>query len=156
MGRRVQTRGGTTAEHSSFTGAVREITVDTEKNTVVVHDGETAGGVPLAKAIDVANEVTNRNNAIKVESDARVAAIETEKGRIDAMLDAVDADKDSFAEIVSLVNSVDVDNDDVMAGYVTSNNDRVAAIETSVSDEVTNRNAAIESAINNIDCGTIA
>jgi hypothetical protein len=43
----VQFRRGTTAQHSSFTGAVGEITVDTDKNTVVVHDGSTAGGSPL-------------------------------------------------------------------------------------------------------------
>lgn len=42
-------RRGTTAEHSSFTGEVGEVTVDTTKDTVVVHDGTTAGGVPLAK-----------------------------------------------------------------------------------------------------------
>lgn len=41
-------RGGTTAEHSTFTGGLREVTVDTTKNTIVVHDGITAGGYPLA------------------------------------------------------------------------------------------------------------
>ena len=46
----LQLRRGTTAEHSSFTGLVGEITVDTTKDTIVVHDGVTAGGVPLAKA----------------------------------------------------------------------------------------------------------
>ena len=44
----VQFRRGTTAQHGSFTGAVGEITVDTDKDTVVVHDGSTAGGFPLA------------------------------------------------------------------------------------------------------------
>jgi hypothetical protein len=45
----VQRRGGTTTEHSTFTGLAREITIDTTKNTVVVHDGSTVGGFPLAK-----------------------------------------------------------------------------------------------------------
>jgi hypothetical protein len=40
-------RRGTTAEHSTFTGLVGEITVDTDKDTVVVHDGVTPGGKPL-------------------------------------------------------------------------------------------------------------
>lgn len=50
-----QRRGGTTAAHASFTGLLRELTVDTTKRTVVVHDGSTAGGVPLARecVIDV-------------------------------------------------------------------------------------------------------
>ena len=49
----VQIRRGTTSEHSTFTGLVGEITVDTTKDTLVVHDGATAGGIPLAKASDV-------------------------------------------------------------------------------------------------------
>jgi hypothetical protein len=49
MATQVQFRGGTTSEHSSFTGAAREVTVDTTKDTVVIHDGSTAGGFPLAK-----------------------------------------------------------------------------------------------------------
>lgn len=50
MSTAVQLRGGTTAQHSTFTGLVRELTVDTDKKTVVVHDGATAGGFPLARA----------------------------------------------------------------------------------------------------------
>jgi hypothetical protein len=44
----IQFRRGTTTEHSSFTGLLGEVTVDTTKKTVVVHDGSTAGGTPLA------------------------------------------------------------------------------------------------------------
>jgi hypothetical protein len=49
MATQVQFRGGSTAEHSTFTGAAREVTVDITKDTVVVHDGATAGGHALAK-----------------------------------------------------------------------------------------------------------
>lgn len=52
MAKRVQFRRGTTVQHSTFTGNVAEITVDTTKNTAVVHDGTTAGGHPLAKQND--------------------------------------------------------------------------------------------------------
>ena len=45
----LQLRGGTTTEHNSFTGVTREVTVDTTKKTLVVHDGSTAGGTPLMK-----------------------------------------------------------------------------------------------------------
>lgn len=48
MSTQMQLRGGTTAENLLFTGAQREITVDTDKNTIVVQDGITAGGFPLA------------------------------------------------------------------------------------------------------------
>ena len=50
MTKQVQFRKGTTAEHFNFTGALAEITVDTDKNTAVVHDGTTPGGFELAKA----------------------------------------------------------------------------------------------------------
>jgi hypothetical protein len=50
----IKFRGGTYTEHQSFTGAEREITVDTTSNTVVVHDGSTLGGFPLALA-DLSN-----------------------------------------------------------------------------------------------------
>lgn len=53
MGTELKHRRGTTAEHSTFTGAEGEVTVDTTKDTVVVHDGVTAGGVPLAKESDI-------------------------------------------------------------------------------------------------------
>lgn len=49
MAIQVQLRRGTTAQNNSFTGAVAETTVDTDKDTLVVHDGSTAGGHPLAK-----------------------------------------------------------------------------------------------------------
>jgi hypothetical protein len=54
MSKRLQLRGGTTTEHASFTGAVREVTVDTTKDTLVVHDGSTVGGTALSTAADVA------------------------------------------------------------------------------------------------------
>ena len=48
MAKRVQLRRGTTAQTNAFTGAVGEVTVDTDKKTLVVHDGTTAGGFPQA------------------------------------------------------------------------------------------------------------
>ena len=49
MAKRVQRRRGTTSEHTSFTGYDGESTIDTTKDTVVVHDGSQAGGYPLAR-----------------------------------------------------------------------------------------------------------
>ncbi len=48
MAKQLQLRSGTTTEHNTFTGAVGEVTVDTTKDTLVVHDGVTAGGHPVA------------------------------------------------------------------------------------------------------------
>jgi len=62
MAKQVKRRRGTTSEHGAFTGAVGETTVDTDLNTVVVHDGLLAGGYPLAKA-DLTNaDLSNKIN----------------------------------------------------------------------------------------------
>ena len=53
MATAIQRRRGNTAQHASFTGLAGEITIDIDKNTVVVHDGSTAGGSALAKASEV-------------------------------------------------------------------------------------------------------
>ena len=54
MAKLLKLRRGTTTQHGSFTGAEGEVTVDTDKETLVVHDGSTAGGHPVA-AEDMAN-----------------------------------------------------------------------------------------------------
>ena len=51
-------RRGTTTQMAAFTGAAGEATIDTTKNTVVVHDGSTAGGFPLAKTSDLTSFIT--------------------------------------------------------------------------------------------------
>lgn len=50
MAKKLQLRRGTTSQHSSFTGAVGEVTVDTDKDVLVVHDGSTAGGFPSVRS----------------------------------------------------------------------------------------------------------
>ena len=49
MATQVQFRRGTTAEHSGFKGADGEVTVDTSKKTVVIHDAIQAGGYPVLR-----------------------------------------------------------------------------------------------------------
>jgi len=50
MTKQVQIRRGTTAQHEVFTGALAELTYDTDKKTVFVHDGTTQGGIGLARS----------------------------------------------------------------------------------------------------------
>lgn len=65
----IQLYRGTTQQHSDYAGPVGEITVDTEKYTVVVQNGVT-GGVPLARE-DTVVSLTNR---IAAEESARATA----------------------------------------------------------------------------------
>ena len=49
MAKLLKLRRGTTTQHGSFTGAEGEVTIDTTKDTAVVHDGSTQAGRPLAR-----------------------------------------------------------------------------------------------------------
>ena len=49
MAKLLKLRRGTTTQHASFTGAEGEVTIDTTKDTAVVHDGSQAGGRPLLR-----------------------------------------------------------------------------------------------------------
>lgn len=51
MAKQLQLRRGTTVQHNTFTGAVGEVTIDTDKDVVVVHDGATVGGFPSQKEL---------------------------------------------------------------------------------------------------------
>ena len=59
MAIQIQRRRGSTSSHSTFTGASGELTVDTSKNTVVVHNGAAAGGFPLP-TLTGAETLTNK------------------------------------------------------------------------------------------------
>lgn len=63
----VKLRRGTTTAHSSFTGALGEITIDTDKNTVVVHDGVTAGGYPLPTSGSAVDSVNGQTGAVVLD-----------------------------------------------------------------------------------------
>ena len=58
MAKLLKLRRGTTTQHGSFTGAEGEVTIDTTKDTAVVHDGSQAGGRPLAR-----EDMTNVSSA---------------------------------------------------------------------------------------------
>jgi hypothetical protein len=50
MASRIRFRRGTSTEHASFTGAEGEITVNTTKDTIVLHDGVQAGGYEMLRS----------------------------------------------------------------------------------------------------------
>lgn len=65
-------RRGSTAEHSTFKGEAYEITFDTDKKTVVAHDGLTMGGFPLAHEA----AVDQVDSELRILIDQKVAALE--------------------------------------------------------------------------------
>jgi len=74
MSKLLQLRGGTTSEHSTFTGALREVTVDTTKDTLVVHDGSTAGGFAMPSSADKTKLDTIEASATADQTDAEIRA----------------------------------------------------------------------------------
>ena len=61
MTKQVQLRRGTTVEHSTFTGAVGELTVDIDKDVAVVHDGVTVGGHELVGVAATSQSIVNKD-----------------------------------------------------------------------------------------------
>ena len=68
MAKLLKLRRGTTTQHASFTGAEGELTIDTTKDTAVVHDNSTQGGTPLAKE-DMTN-VSSTNIVSRIGTSA--------------------------------------------------------------------------------------
>jgi hypothetical protein len=82
MTKQVQLRRGTTDEHALFTGAVGELTIDTDLDVAVVHDGSTVGGnylVGVAATQSIVNKVsigigtTNATSELTVVGSADIS-----------------------------------------------------------------------------------
>ena len=68
MAKLLKLRRGTTTQHDTFTGAEGEVTVDLNKDVLVVHDGLTQAGHPLA-AEDMSN-VSSAHIAGRLDNDS--------------------------------------------------------------------------------------
>ena len=86
MTKQVQRRRGTSTQHTSFTGADGEISVNTTNKTIHVHDGVTTGGFEAAR-IDLTN-VTGATVAGKVTgstlSSLTITSADINGGTIDS------------------------------------------------------------------------
>ena len=100
--------------------------VDAEETRALAAEGVLQTNISAEAASRIAGDSAEATRALAAEGVLQTN-INTEKAKIDAILLASDADKDSFAEIVTLINSVDTANDSAFAGYVLSNNAAVAA-----------------------------
>ena len=72
MAKLLKLRRGSTSQHSSFTGAEGEVTVDTDKDTLVVHDGSTAGGHELLRE-DMSNLPAGTVDNADINASAAIA-----------------------------------------------------------------------------------
>jgi len=63
MATQVQFRRGTTTQNNAFTGAIAELTVDTEAKTIRLHDGSTAGGGAIVATLAGSQTLTNKTHS---------------------------------------------------------------------------------------------
>lgn len=64
MSRQIQLRRGTATQNNNFTGAEGEVTFDTDAKTLRVHDGQTLGGIALAKHSDIPTDISTADYVI--------------------------------------------------------------------------------------------
>jgi len=105
-------------------------------------EGKPSGLVSESTDLTPLNSFTASYFTDSSSFDTRVL---TEKGRIDAILSASNANTDTFAEIVSLINSVDLDNDNAFATFYTSSNARVSSLENATGSYLTSLDGSISS-----------
>ncbi len=72
MAKLLKLRRGTTTQHGSFTGAEGEVTIDTTKDTAVVHDGTTQSGHTLLRE-DLSNLPAGQIDNADINASAAIA-----------------------------------------------------------------------------------
>ncbi len=73
MTKEVQFRRGNSAEHSTFTGANGEITINSDRNVPVVHNGTTTGGFEVA-GIGATQTLTNKTILVATATSTGTAS----------------------------------------------------------------------------------
>lgn len=129
MAKQVQWRKGTTAQHTGFVGANCEITVDTTKKTLVVHDGFTPGGSPLVTESNfnlMINQKADADNVV-VSVAGKQGVVSLEKSDIDGLENVVNISP----EDMPISNAADARFDlieDELALKVSKDSDTGAAV----------------------------
>ena len=103
----LQHRRGTTSQNNAFTGALGEISVDTDLDTLRVHDGTTAGGFQITQNA-ATQTLTNKTLTTPVITEIDSGSTITLDATTDIVLDAGGADiilKDDGTTFGGLTNT---------------------------------------------------
>ena len=130
MAKLLKLRRGTTSQHSSFTGAEGEVTIDTSKDTAVVHDGSQAGGRPLARE-DLNNVANNTvRDKVNAATDSNTFT-DADHSKLNGIEASATADQ-TAAEIRTLVESASNSN-----VFTDADHTKLNGIETSATADQT-------------------
>ena len=128
MAKLLKLRRGTTTQHGSFTGAEGEVTVDTNKDTLVVHDGSTQSGFPLLRAEGGAQNISTSGTL--ASGNQTVTGNISVSGTVDGVdVAQLKTDFDAGADNINEGNSK-VEVVDTGTGYVTTEVDGTEQIRT--------------------------
>ena len=116
MATQVQFRRGTTGQHSAFTGAVGEVTVDTEKKTVCIHDATTVGGFPLLR-----EDFSNSNLALGSLSSCALKFVnDPDTGIMSPGQDQIQLVTGGFARLtIDSSGTISIPNNVIVSGNLT-------------------------------------
>jgi hypothetical protein len=155
----VKLRRGTTTQHAGFTGAEGEVTVDTDKDTVIVHDGTTAGGHELRRKDDTIAGSEIDSGAVDTAQIA-ADAVTTAKIAADAVTnteiatDAVDTDQIA-ADAVTSTEISSTDTTFKVAANEVAVNDGQGAIDFRVESDTANNLLLCDASENKVGIGTV-
>jgi hypothetical protein len=126
MATQVQFRRGTSAETATFIGADGEVTVDTTKNTCVVHDSFQAGGYPLLRE-DGFNSALSPGSlsscALKFANDANTGIISPGPDQFAIVTGGVARVTIDSSGTATFANSVTINGNLTVSGLVQSPDD---------------------------------
>jgi len=141
---RLDTIEGPDTVEGSIAKAEKDAQGYTDMKFSQAQSARAAGDSALSARLNTLEADPTTKTYVDSQDSGLQSQIDTEKGRIDAILSASEADKDSFAEIVNLINSVDTENDSAFAGYVSSN-------DAALAQEVSDRQAGDSTLQSNLD-----
>ena len=153
MSTQVQIRRGNTAQTSTFTGSIAELTVDTDKKIVVVHDGTTAGGNPLIRAnasITTGQILTSNGSHLLALSNTGTAGVYGNASFIPVVT------TDAYGRISSVTNTAIAISSGVVTGVMTFAQGGANATTYTTGGLLTSNGTAFVSVANTGTAGTYA
>jgi hypothetical protein len=153
MSTQVQIRRGNTAQTSTFTGSIAELTVDTDKKIVVVHDGTTAGGNPLIRAntsITTGQILTSNGSHLLALSNTGTAGVYGNASFIPVVT------TDAYGRVSSVTNTAIAISSGVVTGVMTFAQGGANATTYTTGGLLTSNGTAFVSVANTGTAGTYA